>query len=138
MSAPEFDHLLSFCIEYAKRRLDKQGAFYPFGASMKNDGSASADGIPREAGMNPTMQAVIDIYVEMYRQRAQEGSITAAAICWDGSLTLQDGKKIDAITLVLEHKSKESYFAYLPYEKDEAGYTYGEFSSVAREPQFFV
>lgn len=138
MAVPEFDHLLSFCIEYAKRRLEKQGAYYPFGASIKSDGSGSADGVPRQGSMQPTMQAVLDAYMALYQQRAKEGAIRAAAICWDGNLTLDDGKQIDAIAIVLEHMSKESIFVYLPYQKSESGeYSFGELATEPREAQFF-
>jgi len=138
MAHPDLNDLVDYCIGFAQKQLSKHGEFFPFGASMGEDGQLAADGLLLD-DEHPPSQAVIDQYIELYLSRAQTGDLRAAALCWESRISLENGPMREAISIALEHRNRESVTVYVPYKKSLLrGYRYGELAATPREPQFFL
>jgi hypothetical protein len=109
------EDLLNAVLPMAKKILSAHGEFYPFGASMKPDGSivqtAAYDG--RE---HPPSQPLIDLLRQSFRAEAKNGAIIASATVYDVR-TIPPGatEKTDAVTVELDHRDSYSVVVLFPY-----------------------
>ena len=60
MAHPDLDQLLNVALEFAKKMLNQHGEFYPFGASMRPDGTVSMDGATT-GGEKPPSQELLNL-----------------------------------------------------------------------------
>jgi hypothetical protein len=127
MSRPDLDALLNALLPFAQQMLKKHGEFFPFGASMTQDGAITLAG-SYDGKEHPSPQEVIAWLVNTLKGQASAGQIKAAGICFDVRVVPpQQHEKVDAIQVSLEHISGEAIDVFLPYRKgffDKI--TYGE------------
>jgi hypothetical protein len=137
MAHPDLDRLLGFCIPFAQDQLKKRNGFLPFAAVVHTDGDLNPLAID-EGGDPPPATEMIGNFRELLRSFVPRGGIEAAAICYDGRVTLPGKEKQDAITVALEHVNGEAAIIYLPYAKKMMrGYQYGEIIGATAEGTIF-
>ncbi|MEZ4388048.1 MAG: hypothetical protein R3D98_10830 [Candidatus Krumholzibacteriia bacterium] len=120
MAHPDLDELLNALLPFAQEMLSKQGEFFPFGATMKSDGSiASAAG--DAGGEHPPSQEVIDLLLSGFRDQASKGEIKAAGVCLHVRISPPGSGTTDAVCARLEHSTGETVEVYLPYKKGMFG-----------------
>jgi len=114
----DFKKLIEFLVPFAQKMLQEKGNFFPFGASINNEGNSQADGV---FDNNEQSQNLINDLTKVYQSRQKEGALRASGICIDCRvIDPRDAakKKKDAILVQLEHVSGKALNYYLPYEKD--------------------
>jgi len=139
MAHPDLDELHNFLLPFAQEMLAKYGEFYPFGASMGVNGAISAEAA-YDGSEHPPSQHMIDLITQGFYEKAMNGVIRAAGICYDVR-TLPPGevKKSDAICISLEHRSGDAVDILVPYKKKWLRkVVYGELFREHRAPQFFM
>lgn len=107
--------VLDFLLQFAKKMLEKNGEFYPFGATMMRDGSIAAAGYMDDDD-HPQSQRVIDGLLTAYRTGAKTGSYRAVGLAY-AITTLPPGatEKSDAIAVRLDHVDGSSVVVVYPY-----------------------
>ena len=127
MVHPDLDALFDEMLRMAHLLLEKNGEFYPIGASMNSDGEiAHLAGF--EGDEHPASQTIIDLIKHGLRAQASESNLRAGAICYDVR-TVPPGasKKTDAICVDLAHVEGEAVKVLEPYRKGWFGkIAYGE------------
>jgi len=139
MANPDLEELLNFLVPFAQEQLSKHGEFYPFAASVAQDGQVQPS-MAYDGEEQPETQEVIDLLVQGLRGEAAAGRIRASGICLD-IRTIPPGskEKTDAICVRLEHESGEAVHIALPYKKGLLGkYKYGELFATAGDPEIFI
>ena len=115
MYKEECEALISIALNFGVDSLKKYKEFYPYGVVILSDDTveftAAYDG-----DEHPESQNVINDLTKIHQQLAKEGKIKASAIAWDGRVTDEEGNKVDAIMVNLEHKEGYAIMAYLPYK----------------------
>lgn len=127
------DDLLNAALPLAEQMLQRHGEFYPFGASISEEGETQFYmGDPNEREF-PESQAVIDVLVEGFRDRRD--SLNAIALVSDVRLVGSD-----AIRVELEHRAGHSMAAFLPYTKKRLrkGVEFGAMSASSNDPQVWT
>lgn len=115
------DILLSAVIPFAQQMLDKHSEFYPFGAQVSVDGQVSLVQ-PTTEQEHPASQEIIDSLQSGMKQHAAEGKIRGAAICYDARVVPPGGTtKVDAICVVVQHRSETCAKLFLPYTRNWRG-----------------
>jgi hypothetical protein len=132
----DYNALLGALMPFAEDMLKKHGEFYPFGAAVNAAGEVSAHAADTGEEM-PESQQVIALLVKGLQAEAREGKIRATGICSDGRI-IQDGKKVDAVIVSLEHVSGNASKACVPYSKGIFGkYRFGEMLVSLDEQKIF-
>lgn len=104
------DHLLTAAVE----RLEEEGDFQPFAASIGEDGELRLVEVePR--GDEPSPQELVDQLVASLAASASRGEIRAAAVCANVTLPGEDGEA-EAAVVQLEHRDDDPVDIALPYE----------------------
>jgi hypothetical protein len=138
MAHPDLDRLLSFCLPFAQEMLKKRDEFYPFAATVLINGELNPLAI-NSGEEHPSAKKMIDELTGVLKHNSAKGELQAAAICYDGRVTVQSDEKKDAITVFLEHSNGESVTIYLPYSKKFLrGYQYEPIIGVEAERKIFV
>ena len=111
----EYDKLMNVILPFAQKMLKKHGAFYPFGAAMRDDGSielnAGYDGTE-----HPHTDEILSILMEGIRAKRDE--LTAAGICMDTTVQITEAtSKRDAILICLDHSKGRPMDLCVPYRK---------------------
>ncbi len=133
----DFSLLMDALMPFAEEMLKKHGEFFPFGATVDAAGEVRAEAL-YDGDETPASEDVIAGLTEAFRGNANNGSIRATGICYDGRI-VQDGKKIDSVIVSLEHMSGVASKAYIPYSKGFLGrYRFGEMSITLDDPKIFV
>lgn len=109
-----------YCINFAKLMLEKKGAFYPFGATLNPSGKLGGVG-----GWNgeehPDRVEIYKLLADRFRDRAQAGKISGAALAVDVNVPTQyESQWRDAIRVHLE-SADFSRFIYVPYQVVKSG-----------------
>jgi hypothetical protein len=127
----DLDLLVPVLLQFAEERLKKAGEFYPFGATMANDGQIALTGADT-GSEHPPSQEVIELLASGMRGMAVAGTIRAAGICYDTRLRQPDGKASDAIAISLEHKAGDHVLVVMPYSKGRfSGFQFGALGGLA-------
>jgi hypothetical protein len=139
MAHPDLDALLNALIPFAQQMLSKYGEFYPFGASIDVNGAISFSATDPQLESSQS-QVVFESLVSDLSQKAANGQIKAAGICFDTRITRpRDVSKIDAICIHLEHREQAPVRVYMPYVKSLFGkFKYQELSASTVESRIFV
>ncbi len=109
----ECEWLLNFLLPFADDQLAKNGSFIPFGAVLKSSGDAVAT-----AAASAEAAKGMDILIHAHREMASNGEIRASGIAYIAEITLEDGRKTDAVVFCLEHSSGYSVAVLQPYSFD--------------------
>src|SRR5262245_61302610 len=111
----DYNALLQFLMPFAEQMLKKHGEFFPFGAAVSSTGEVAAHAT-YDGNEQPPSEDVIALLVQGFQREARDGKIRATGICYDGRIT-QDGKKVDAVIISLEHVSGNATKTCVPYTK---------------------
>lgn len=127
MAHPDLDELLNALYDRAVYLLNKNGEFFPIGATIDEAGELNncAGYTGKE---QPPSQEIIDLLEAAFRQQVDRGELRAAGICLDARVTRPgQSEPQDAICARLEHRTGENVEVYLPYRKLADGtLEYGE------------
>jgi len=133
----DYNALLDALMPFAEQMLKQHGEFFPFGAAINPAGEVTAHAT-YDGTETPPSEEVIALLVRGFQAGAREGKIRAAGICYDGRI-IQDGKKVDAVILALEHSSGNATKTCVPYKKGFFGkYSFGQLIASLEEPKIFV
>ena len=110
----ECEVLLEALLSASEHLLKKNGEFYPIGAVLSNDATATFTAVQSDNEF-PDSQSVIQDLVSSHRQMAQQNEIKASGIAWNATCA-SDGKKSDAIIVSLEHRDDYSVIVGVPYK----------------------
>lgn len=120
MANADLDGLLNMAIHMARQSLSDDGSFSPFCAHISNEGETTlvtAEDPNAEPGAEQ-----LDQLRQVLRDKAQEGGIRAAVLCFAGRATPpgEEGTR-DVIGVQLDHISGECYELGVPFSIDDAG-----------------
>ena len=133
----DYNALLEFLMPFAEQMLKKNGEFFPFGAAVSTEGEVQACAT-YDGNESPASEEVIALLLQGFQGDAREGKIRATGICYDGRI-VQDGKKVDAVIISLEHASGGATKTCIPYTKSMFGkYRFGELIAGVDDPKVFV
>jgi hypothetical protein len=133
----DFNALLEALMPFAEGMLKKHGEFFPFGAAVSTAGEISGYAT-YDGNETPSSEEVIAGLVQAFQTDARAGTIRATGICYDGRI-VQDGKKVDAVIVSLEHVSGCASKTCVPYSKGMFGkYRFGDLIASFDEPRVFV
>ena len=133
----DYNALLEFLMPFAEQMLKKNGEFFPFGAAVSTTGELSA-AATYDGSETPPSEDVIAMLVQGFQGQARGGQIRATGICYDGRI-VQDGKKVDAVIISLEHVSGNATKTCVPYTKGMFGkYRFGEIIAGLDDPKIFA
>jgi hypothetical protein len=133
----DYNALLEFLMPFAEQMLKKHGEFFPFGAAVSAQGEVEACAT-YDGNETPASEDVIAMLVQAFQGKVREGKIRSTGICYDGRI-VQDGKKVDAVIISLEHVSGSATRTYVPYTKGMFGkYRFGELNAALDDPKIFV
>ncbi len=114
ISKEECEELLNALLPFAVNQLKKDGEFYPFGAVMYNNNEISFTAV--DNGENhPDSTEMINRLTELHNEQAKKGEIKASGICWNATVSLENGKQSDTIVISLEHRENYSVLVGQPY-----------------------
>jgi hypothetical protein len=132
----DFSALLDALMPFAEQMLKKHGEFFPFGAAVSTSGEVSAHAADL-GDESPSPEDVIARLVQAFQGEASGGAIRASGICFNG-LVVEDGKKVDAVIVNLEHVSGCASKACIPWSKGMFGKVrFGEMSVAFDDPKIF-
>ena len=106
---------------FARKCLDDQGGFFPFGRVLNRDGRQELQHADPGQGEHPNPADVQSLLVGLNRARALRGEIRATAVCIDAYWKYPDGRRSDAIVVELEHRDSEPFRVIVPYSKSSSG-----------------
>jgi hypothetical protein len=106
----DLDALLDVTLRLARQMLEKNGEFYPFGATMSASGEAALLAADSGHDDRPASKAVHASLVDGIRQHRAD--YRAAAFCLD--VRLPD---TDAVRVELEHQEGAAMAVFLPYKR---------------------
>ena len=133
----DYNALLEMLMPFAEQMLKKHGEFFPFGAAVSTTGEVVAHAT-YDGNEAPASEDVIAMLVQGFQGDARSGKIRATGICYDGRI-VQDGKKVDAVLISLEHISGSATKTCVPYTKGLFGkYRFGQLVAALDEPKVFV
>jgi hypothetical protein len=133
----DYNALLELLMPFAEQMLKKNGEFFPFGAAVSAQGEVQACA-SYDGDETPASEDVIAMLVQGFQSEAREGKIRATGICYDGRI-VQDGKKVDAVIISLEHVNGSATKTCAPYTKGMFGkYRFGDIIAGLEDPKIFV
>jgi hypothetical protein len=107
--------LLNTAIAYARRMLRKYGEFGPFGYKISSDGDVTVEAVVQKE-MPPDAAMLLDLLRQQFIERAQRGSIVAAAMVSNVTMgKASDEGYTDAIMVDVEHQGGYCMKAFVPY-----------------------
>jgi hypothetical protein len=132
----ECDELLNVVMPLAKELLEKNGEFYPFGATMNPLG-----GIERFEGYtgteHPSSDEVKLLLQRAFRASREASECRATAIAYDVLVRLTAANlKSDAIAVELDHVDEYSMIVFFPYSKFATHVEFG--TAVAQEGSYGI
>ena len=132
------EDLLNAVLPFAKKMLAAHGEFYPFGASMRPDGTIALAGAT-DGHEHPPSQALIDLLHDGFIGDAKRGSIIASATAYDVRVVPPGGtEKSDAVEIELDHRDNYSVIVFFPYKIAGNEVQFGETFAQKGRSQIFV
>lgn len=114
MPKEECEELLNALLPFAVNRLKKYGEFYPFGAVMQNNNKIILTAVDADDSL-PDLKEAINRLTKIHNDQAGKGEIKASGICWNATVSLENGKQTNAIIISLEHRENYSVLVGQPY-----------------------
>ena len=121
------DRLLNVLLPHAQELLEKYDEFYPFGASLDEQGNVAMIGA-YDGNEHPKSMDLMDLLTKSF---SSGKTFRAGAIC--ANVTV-NGK--DAIRIGIETTVGDAVDIFLTYQKTKEGYEYGELAATQRESTF--
>ncbi len=143
VSPEQLSALVTYCTDFARTMLEDAGDFYPFGATLTNDGKlGSVGGHNGEERPNP--KEIYALLGGSFAADAAAGKLSAAALAANVNIPAEYSPSApDGLRVHLE-ASGFSRFIYVPYRITEKGFlkkkrvaVFGESFAVAIAPHFF-
>ena len=105
-----FQLLLDVALPFAKRMLEGESEFIPFGAILKDDSNIAL--VAGDVGSErPSSQRVVDFLMASFKEQKQQGNLAAAVICFMGIVSQQD-----VAVFRMSHATGDKLDVFLPYE----------------------
>ncbi|MBQ6413338.1 MAG: hypothetical protein IJI19_07665 [Ruminococcus sp.] len=114
MPKEECEELLNALLPFAVNQLKKYGEFYPFGAVMQNNNEIILTAVDADDSL-PELKEAINRLTKIHNDQAGKGEIKASGICWNATVSLENGKQTNAIIISLEHRENYSALVGQPY-----------------------
>jgi len=139
MSGSDFDELVGVLLPQAKLFLSQFGEFFPFAASVNQDGTLGSVGA-FDGREHPRSKEVIDHLVDGLRDQASRREIRAVGICYDVRVMWpSQSTHTDAIQIALESSDGKARYLFYPYRKGWFGrFRYGAPFGQAAEKRVFA
>jgi hypothetical protein len=120
------EQLLKAVLPFAQKMLSEHGEFYPFGATMKPDGTIVQVGA-YDGREHPPSQSLIDLLRGAFTASAKSGDIIASATVYDVR-TVPPGatEKSDAVAVELDHRDSYSVVVFIPYKVQDHTVQFGQ------------
>ncbi|MBP0990898.1 MAG: hypothetical protein J5874_06985 [Oscillospiraceae bacterium] len=110
----ECEKMLDALLPFALDQLKKHSEFYPFGAVLLNNDEIRLTAA--DTGEEyPDSTLVINQLTEAHKKQAEQENIRASGICWNATVSLENGVQTDAIIVSLEHRENYSVIVGQPY-----------------------
>ena len=136
MAHPDMDSMLDEALRVAVHFLEKNGEFFPFGVTMAPDGTINhTQGYTGDEC--PPSQEVIDLLLRGFQASAAAGACKSTALISDVRISLDGKTKSDAISVAIEHVGEQPVTCFLPYQKSNGGFDFGEIVAERTERQIF-
>lgn len=131
----DFNQLFQHALSLAERLLnEQQGAFAPFAVAVASDGQGEQFGADPSAGPEEQIQ----LLEGALRQRAEQGTIRATAVCFNVRLkSREDGSETDAIEFLIEHQEGTAQRVNVPYVAEGGEYMLQDGTGSPIEPRIF-
>ena len=114
MPKEECEELLNALLPFAVNQLKKYSEFYPFGAVMQNNNEIILTAFDADDSL-PDLKEAINRLTKIHNDQAGKGEIKASGICWNATVSLENGKQTNAIIISLEHRENYSVLVGQPY-----------------------
>jgi hypothetical protein len=120
--------------EFGESQVRKRGAFLPFGATLNVSGEvgmeAASDGEVYSSAIE-----ILPILHEGLRARAKEDQLSAVAVCEWVNVD-RDGKRTDAMKVLVEHQRGLTVAFYVPCQKKlMKGWQFQPMFALSAEPE---
>ena len=115
MPKEECEELLNALLPFAVNQLKKYSEFYPFGAVMQNNNEIILTAVDADDSL-PDLKEAINRLTKIHNDQAGKGEIKASGICWNATVSLENGKQTNAIIISLEHRENYSVLVGQPYQ----------------------
>ena len=120
------ESLLDSVLPLAEKMLKEHGEFYPFGATLKRDGTQALAGAD-DGTSKPASQPLIDLMRSGFRAAAAKREIIASALAYDVRVVPPgSGAKTDAVAVEIDHRDGYSVVIYFPYVLQSGGVVFGQ------------
>jgi hypothetical protein len=108
------NQLFTFSMDFAKEMLEENGDFYPFGATVSEEGKLAADP-GHDGGDEPEAHDVYRVIFERFSTGRSSEALAAALVA---NVTIPDEFDAPAKDGVRVHLESQGYarFIYVPYE----------------------
>jgi hypothetical protein len=113
-ASDDLDSLLNHLLQHALERVEAEGDFHPFAATIDTDGELRMVGMEPE-DEEPSPQEIVEQLVASLAAAAARGEIRASAICANVTLP-SEGGNAEAALVQLEHREDDPVDIALPYE----------------------
>lgn len=134
----EVEKLMNELVPFARRMLDENGEFYPFGGYMKLDGAIVHVGV-EQAGINkPKSADLLQLLKRSFQERARNAECRATAILVDVRIIPPGvSQKSEAIQVSLNHQDGYTAEVFYPYRKEIDGIVYGRIFAQKGDGEIF-
>jgi hypothetical protein len=123
-SEQDYDSLLDHLLTLVEKWLQEYDDFVPCGSSITTDSEIVGHAVAVDD--SATVESAMKTLFTELREKAQEGSIRACCVCYNGELE-KGGETVPAIVIILEHVLGPTTILRRPYTKGSDGiYTFGQ------------
>lgn len=144
-ATPEQLHeLLNYCIGFAEQMLVDSGEFYPFGATVGNDGRVVAVG-GHIGSEHPNPRELYRFLADAFSAQGRSGEILAAAVASNVDIPPKHSPKYPDGLRVQVESAGYSRYIYVPYSLAKSGFfrkrrtlSFADPFSIEIEPQIFT
>lgn len=124
--SPDFDELANVLLPNATEALEEHGHFSPIAAFVQPDGTLCNIAVDFGDAGEPDPPEIVTALQDGLRDQVKEGQARSTAVCSIVVARLESGEPADAICVNLEQQAGDPLDIFLPFEKSDDGYTYGE------------
>lgn len=143
-SPKQLNDLYTYCLEFAQKMLEDSSDFYPFGATLSQQGQLTAAGA-HNGLERPQPLELYELLAGAFTSGAQSGEFAAVALAANVNIPEQYGVPFnDGIRVHLECDGN-ARFIYVPYLLEKSGFlkrstavVLGEAFAVKVAPTFFA